>query len=30
MDSKNNLTEGQVVVNCDFAENYSFMLQDEV
>ena len=27
---KENLTEGHVVVNCDFAENYSFIVQDEV
>ena len=27
---KENLTERHVVVNCDFAENYSFIVQDEV
>lgn len=27
---KENLTEGHVVVNCDFAENYSFVVQDEI
>lgn len=27
---KEDLIEGHVVVNCDFAENYSFVVQDEV
>jgi hypothetical protein len=27
---KEGLTEGEVLVNCDFAENYSFILQDEI
>lgn len=27
---KENLTEGHVVANCDFAENYSFIIQDEI
>lgn len=27
---KEDLTEGEVLINCDFAENYSFILQDEV
>jgi transposase len=27
---KENLIEGNVVANCDFAENYSFIIQDEI
>lgn len=27
---KENLTEGHVVVNCDYTENYSFIVQDEI
>lgn len=29
-ETKTNLEEGEVVVTCDFSENYSFVLQDEV
>ena len=29
-DKKANLKVGEVAINCDFAENYSFILQDEV
>ncbi|KAK9873518.1 hypothetical protein WA026_022930 [Henosepilachna vigintioctopunctata] len=27
---KENLSLGEVVINCNFAENYSFVIQDEV
>lgn len=30
VECKAKLAEGEVLVNCDFAENYSFVLQDEV
>ena len=29
-EKKENLAPGELVINCDFAENYSFILQDEV
>lgn len=29
-DTKSSLKEGEVVIICDFAENYSFVLQDAV
>ena len=29
-DTKSSLTEGEVVIICDFSENYSFVLQDAV
>jgi len=30
IDTKQDLKEGKVLVVCDFAENYSFVVQDEI
>ncbi len=30
IDTKQGLEEGEVLVVCDFAENYSFVVQDEI